>query len=195
MSAVGLISRRWSKETLLGSAGSSSPKPTYALHSKSVVSLSPNTLLVALIEGRPATTRVELGLGRVQGITTTLADEVPLIREKLVVFSSSCGLSPLLAQHLKGSSVKLDVGEEIWGRKELIILIGWAQGMLFRLPRTFALLCMDRSSHTTTRRVWGNSGGRRSSPPATIPTVYIQLSYYSPPSSSQRRTFPHGRQP
>lgn len=80
---------------------SSSPKPTYALHAKSGISLSLDTTLVALIEGRPATTRVELGLSRVQGIAATLADEVPLVREKLVVFSSSSWLRPLLTQHLK----------------------------------------------------------------------------------------------
>lgn len=83
------------------------PHRTYALHAESHIGLSLDTVLVALVECRPATTRVELGLGRVQRVATALADEVPLLGEELVVLPSPRRLSPFLSQNLKGFCVEL----------------------------------------------------------------------------------------
>ena len=108
----------------------------HALHAEGHVSFRDERALVALVERRPANTcektsvpflgmserlskakrkikhdvpsaaGVELGLGRVQGVTAALADEVPLGGIELVVLSSSRGLGALLAQHLERGLIK-----------------------------------------------------------------------------------------
>ena len=55
----------------------------------------------------PSAAGVELGLGRVQGVAATLADEVTLSRVELVVLAGSSGLSSLLAENLERELVEL----------------------------------------------------------------------------------------
>ena len=75
--------------------------PTDALHAEGHIRFGDERSLVALIESRPTTPGVELGLGGVQGVAAALANEVPLRGVELIVLARPSGLSSLLAQHLE----------------------------------------------------------------------------------------------
>lgn len=67
-------------------------------HTKRAICLRLNRSLVALIKCRPATSRLELGLRRVERVSARAALEMALLRVETVVLASSRVLSTFLAE-------------------------------------------------------------------------------------------------
>lgn len=135
----------------------------HSLHAKRGIRLGANATFVTLIERRPPTAGLKLGLGRIDWVTTPTTRKVALLGIEAIVLARAGALSTLLAENVELLS-RQDLAPIVGGHRSSVLLRG-------HLARAGRARSGRRRRHTEARKRERHGRALRDEGPYSVRSV------------------------